>query len=140
MSSNSTSLYALTISFNKYLLTSTFQALFKAPEGLKMKGHQLSFYMDYSVVRETDMQNISYNTVSCLRGGIYKRHRELGQWKDHLPGEIRATPRMRQPPSCHLPVTRNSPRRQAGKGDSRCTGHQGPQGTSKERVVWLFSK
>lgn len=95
MSSNSTSLYALTISFNKYLLTSTSQALFKAPEGLKMKGHQLGFYVDYSVIRETDMQNISYNTVSCLRGGIYKRHREPGQWKDHLPGEIRATSRTR---------------------------------------------
>lgn len=71
---NSTSLYALTISFNKFLLTSTFQALFKAPEGLKLEGHQLSFYVDYSVILETDMQNISYNTVSCLRGGIYKRH------------------------------------------------------------------
>lgn len=68
-----TSLYSLTNSFNKYLLTSTFQALLRAPEGLEMERHQLSFYADYSVILETDMQNIFYNTVSCLRGGIYKR-------------------------------------------------------------------
>lgn len=58
--SNCTSLYALTNSFNKYLLTSTFQALLKAPEGLKMERHQLSFYVDYSVILETDMQNIFF--------------------------------------------------------------------------------
>lgn len=68
-----TSLYSLTNSFNKYLLTSTFQALLRAPEGLEMERHQLSFYADYSVILETDMQNSFYNTVSCLRGGIYKR-------------------------------------------------------------------
>lgn len=57
---NGTSLCAHTNSLNKYLLTSTFQALLKAPEGLKMEGHQLSFDVDYSVTLETDMQNILF--------------------------------------------------------------------------------
>lgn len=54
------SLYSLTNSFNKYLLTSTLQALFKAPGGCKMERRQLSFYIDYNVIPETDMQNIFF--------------------------------------------------------------------------------
>lgn len=42
------SLYSLTKSFNKFLMTSTFPGIVQDPgEGLKMEGHQLCFDVDY---------------------------------------------------------------------------------------------
>lgn len=125
MSSTSTSLYALTVSFNKYLLTSTFQALFKAPEVLKMKGRQLSFYLDYSVIRETDMQNISYNTVSCLHRGIYKTPRT---WPMERSSAWRNQGNTMDKVATELPLTRDQELttqtgRQRGQQVHR---HQGP--------------
>lgn len=75
------------------------------------------------------MQNIFYNTIKCLHRGIYKIQWELGQGKEHLPGETGATARTKQPLSWHLPMTRNLPCRPAGKGKGthRCTDTEAQQ-------------
>lgn len=81
------SLYSLTNSFNKYLLTSTLQALFKAPGGCKMERRQLSFYIDYNVIPETDMQTFFFLQYSKLPPRRYSQSTERTCTStEHLPG------------------------------------------------------
>lgn len=100
-----------------------FQALLRAPQGLKMERHQLSFYVDYSVILETDMQNI------CLQYNNWPPWRYLQEtvrtwtmegasaWRNQANPVDEAATELTLTPDEEL----TTPHGQAGKGDNRCT-------------------